>query len=522
MLGGAAFALAILAVGPWWFSQHRQQPQRQPILTRLTTDSGLSTDPALSPDGKLLAFASDRGGAGSLDIWVRQVAGGEPIRLTTDPTDDHEPSFSPDGSQIAFRSERNPAGIYVISALGGREPRLLAANGRNPRYSPDGKWVAYWTGELTAFTRACIWSRPQVDHQRPWSSVLPCSLPGIPSGRRTGSDCCSWRYPLGELKRGPIGGWPRWTPERHSPPAHLKCCGVTQSRCPYSSRPSQWQEGGILFSATAEGSTALWRIPVGRDGRITAPPARLTFGTGLDTEPSAASDGRVVFASLAENIDVWSLPIGANQAQPNGEMERVTQGAAADLHPSVSADGKQIVFRSNRSGAWDVWYRDLETGRESPVTADPENQSFPVMANSQVVYQTSRNQKNFTQLLAMTSGRPGAVAEKGCEECGGLNVAHRAARSGAGGSTATSFASAPVSTSNWYSKAKPGVLPRIATTNRASQTRLRTRSCQFSCETYSRAAPAGGSDSPGRPIAITGPHTPSASSMVSSRVHSFG
>lgn len=156
MLGGAAFALAILAVGPWWFSQHRQQPQRQPILTRLTTDSGLSTDPALSPDGKLLAFASDRGGAGSLDIWVRQVAGGEPIRLTTDPTDDHEPSFSPDGSQIAFRSERNPAGIYVISALGGREPRLLAANGRNPRYSPDGKWVAYWTGELTAFTRVYL------------------------------------------------------------------------------------------------------------------------------------------------------------------------------------------------------------------------------------------------------------------------------------------------------------------------------------------------------------------------------
>ena len=184
--------------------------------------------------------------------------------------------------------------------------------------------------------------------------------------------------------------------------------------------PSQWLEEGILFSATAEGSTALRRIPVGRDGRITAPPVRLTFGTGLDTRPSAATDGRVAFASLAENIDVWSLPIDANQAKTRGELQRLTQDAAADSHPSVSADGKQMVFRSNRSGNWDVWFRDLETGRESPVTADPENQSWPLIADSQLVYLTARNQKSFTQLLTLTSGRPGAVAEKGCEACGVL------------------------------------------------------------------------------------------------------
>jgi len=156
VLAGAAFVLAVLAGGAWWLFQHRQPPKRQPILTRLTTDSGLSTDPALSPDGKLLAFASDRGGAGNLDLWVRQMAGGEPIRLTTDPADDREPSFSPDGSQIAFRSERNPAGIYAFSALGGGEPRLLAADGHDPRYSPDGKWVAYWAGELTAFSHVYL------------------------------------------------------------------------------------------------------------------------------------------------------------------------------------------------------------------------------------------------------------------------------------------------------------------------------------------------------------------------------
>jgi Tol biopolymer transport system component len=82
----------------------------------------------------------------NLDIWVQQLAGGEPIRLTHDPADDREPSFSPDGSKIAFRSDRESGGIYVVSTLGGAEQKI-AEHGKNPRFSPDGKWIAYWAGE---------------------------------------------------------------------------------------------------------------------------------------------------------------------------------------------------------------------------------------------------------------------------------------------------------------------------------------------------------------------------------------
>ena len=59
----------------WWFSRPRATvPDKEPALVRLTSDSGLTTDPALSPEGKLLAYASDRAGDGNLDIWLQQFA----------------------------------------------------------------------------------------------------------------------------------------------------------------------------------------------------------------------------------------------------------------------------------------------------------------------------------------------------------------------------------------------------------------------------------------------------------------
>lgn len=143
-----ASAAALLMIGTLayaFYPRGEVSPVGRRTMRQLTFDSGLTTDPTLSTDGKLIAYSSDRAGNAGLDIWLQHLAGGAAIRLTQDLAHESEPDISPDGGRIAFTSTREGGGIYVVPILGG-EPRLLAKGGRRPRFSPDGRQIAYWTG----------------------------------------------------------------------------------------------------------------------------------------------------------------------------------------------------------------------------------------------------------------------------------------------------------------------------------------------------------------------------------------
>ncbi len=143
----AALVVIILIAGAAIVWQSRPETQRtvSAKLSQVTSDGKFYVEPTLSRDGRFIAYASDRGGTGNLEIWYQPDGGGPGIQLTNGSTDSHEPDFSPNGASVVYRSERDGGGLYLVSARGG-ESRLIADHGRRPRFSPDGQWIAYWAG----------------------------------------------------------------------------------------------------------------------------------------------------------------------------------------------------------------------------------------------------------------------------------------------------------------------------------------------------------------------------------------
>jgi Tol biopolymer transport system component len=114
------------------------------------------TTPRWSPDGGRIAFDSDAEG-GEFDIWVIGVDGGKPVRMTTHPANDGNPSWSRDGRWLYFDSARTgEQQVWKMPAEGGDAIQVTRDGGYAPLESPDGKFL-YYTKNLGATT---LWRFP--------------------------------------------------------------------------------------------------------------------------------------------------------------------------------------------------------------------------------------------------------------------------------------------------------------------------------------------------------------------------
>ena len=365
-------AIAAVTFGAWWLAT-RARPEEGPatFLKRLTSDVGWTDYPAISLDGKILAYASDRSGENNLDIWVQQMPDGPPVRLTHHAADEVAPSLSADGSRIAFQSSRLGGGIYVIPTLGGEE-RLLAARGFSPRFSPDGKWIAYGVAEQAG---SRIFVAPAAGG--PAISVTDGfyraqSPVWSPEGQRL----LFWAQRQRDAPPENNVDWyivevPGGSPIRTDARKALLREGFQAFQGLPS--PDAWASAGdrILFHGIVGDSSNMWQVAISREGwRVNGQPQRATFGTTDEAAASVTSDGRMVFISRTMGADVWSLPIDANRGPPAGTLNRVTQDAADDYEPTLSEDGVTLVFRSRRAGRFGVVLGRLGTGAETVLTRD--------------------------------------------------------------------------------------------------------------------------------------------------------
>ncbi len=111
---------------------------------RLTDSASDDTMPAWSPDGKRLAFISNR--SGNRDVWVLNADGSKAENLTQTPADEWTPAWSPDGTEIAFASNRDGNWEIYIAKANGSQPKRFTkhpAADYAPAWSPDGKRLAF-------------------------------------------------------------------------------------------------------------------------------------------------------------------------------------------------------------------------------------------------------------------------------------------------------------------------------------------------------------------------------------------
>jgi Tol biopolymer transport system component len=164
VIAAGAFLLAAALVTLSSLVRRRGGHGAEPAVARpVTSLPGWEVDPSVSPDGSLVAFASNA--SGSADIWLVESTGGEPRQLTdvgvpqAEAPDDFSPAWLPDGRSVLFSSDRTGRrSIFRISFLGG-SPGLVVEDAGEPAVTSDGSLLAFTrTGGSGRYRR--IWIAP--------------------------------------------------------------------------------------------------------------------------------------------------------------------------------------------------------------------------------------------------------------------------------------------------------------------------------------------------------------------------
>lgn len=278
----------------------------------LTTGPGENYQPAWSPDGRKIVFASTRDGAAASSIYVMDADGSNLKRLTHEALPDSVPTWSPDGKHIVFRSHRDRrSAFYSMDADGGNVKRLTDAVSDKgaPRFSPDGRYIAYEVYGDLGVVELHVMKSDGSDDKDVTSQ--------IPKDKKT---------------------QPSWAPDG--------------SRLAFVSVKSYGEN--YIYTVKPDGSGLVNLTPV----------------EYMSTQPSWSPDGKQIAFVSNRYGDMMSRSAGdiyLMNADGSGTVN-LTRHPASDVNPVWSGDGRTLYFLSMRDGPPHLYALDLEGGAPRRVT----------------------------------------------------------------------------------------------------------------------------------------------------------
>jgi Tol biopolymer transport system component len=342
-----------------------------PRLERVTSTSAMTSWPALSSDGRLVAYTSDGGSDGTTpQIWVQQI-GGAALRLTSAEHEHSHLSFSPESTTIVFTgSNASGPGVYEVPTLGG-EPRLLQRDATRGVISPDGRWLA---------------SVPRDDR-----GIRVAARGGI--GFRTVAPalvdvaCAAWmpdsRAVLVHARANPAVEPDWWAvPIDGAPPVNTGIVQLFREAGLFTvPTGAAWVGQSLVVSAAGRGGVYLYRQRVDASGmHPVGGPEPLLAGSESSWLPSAGG-GRLAFLSSRADANLWSVSIDGDRGIAAGPLRRMTRGPAPLGFLTVTTNGRTLAYFSYRLGYGEIFVRDLATGSERVVGEAPAgDKGYPAIS----------------------------------------------------------------------------------------------------------------------------------------------